>query len=117
MLDSRFSERDLVMRYHWGLGVGHIYAHDALPSAKVVFPTDQYEDTRLDDDDYVSDSQIEKPRPGEDQVRGSDACYELDNPELSLDDRHCELEGWEDASEHYSSGYDNMYINESDVSD
>ncbi|KAF8834540.1 hypothetical protein BDN67DRAFT_914775 [Paxillus ammoniavirescens] len=24
---NRFVDRDMVMRYHWGLGVGHIYAH------------------------------------------------------------------------------------------
>lgn len=24
----RFVDRDMVMRYHWGLGVGHIYSHD-----------------------------------------------------------------------------------------
>jgi hypothetical protein len=25
---SRFIDRDMVMRFHWGLAVGHIYAHD-----------------------------------------------------------------------------------------
>jgi hypothetical protein len=24
---DRFVDRDMVMRYHWGLGVGHIYSH------------------------------------------------------------------------------------------
>lgn len=24
---SRFVDRDMIMRYHWGLGVGHLYAH------------------------------------------------------------------------------------------
>lgn len=24
---SSFSERDLLMRYHWGLEIGHIHAH------------------------------------------------------------------------------------------
>jgi hypothetical protein len=23
----RFVDRDMVMRYHWGLGVGHVYSH------------------------------------------------------------------------------------------
>ncbi|KAF8237944.1 hypothetical protein L208DRAFT_1506424, partial [Tricholoma matsutake] len=25
----RFSDRDLLMRYHWGLGVGHFHAHQS----------------------------------------------------------------------------------------
>ena len=25
---SSFVDRDMVMRYHWGLGVGHTYAHE-----------------------------------------------------------------------------------------
>ena len=24
---SSFVDRDMVMRYHWGLGVGHVYSH------------------------------------------------------------------------------------------
>ena len=24
----RFADRDILMRYHWGLGVGHAYAHE-----------------------------------------------------------------------------------------
>jgi hypothetical protein len=23
----RFVDRDMVMRYHWGLGIGHVYSH------------------------------------------------------------------------------------------
>ena len=26
---SRFADRDMLMRYHWGLGVGHVYAHES----------------------------------------------------------------------------------------
>ena len=25
---SRFADRDMTMRYHWGLGIGHKYSHD-----------------------------------------------------------------------------------------
>jgi hypothetical protein len=34
MCDNRFADRDTVMRYHWGFGVGHTYAYrqcDPLP--------------------------------------------------------------------------------------
>ena len=27
-----FVDRDMVMRYHWGLGVGHVYSHSDAPS-------------------------------------------------------------------------------------
>ena len=28
----RFVDRDMVMRYHWGLGIGHVYAHVKRPT-------------------------------------------------------------------------------------
>jgi hypothetical protein len=27
----RFADRDMVMRYHWGLGIGHVYSHGRGP--------------------------------------------------------------------------------------
>lgn len=31
----RFADRDITMRYHWGLGIGHTYSHDQkMPSQK-----------------------------------------------------------------------------------
>ena len=27
MCNHRFADRDMLMRYHWGLAVGHIYSH------------------------------------------------------------------------------------------
>lgn len=30
---NSFVDRDMFMRYHWGLGVGHTYAHQPLKSA------------------------------------------------------------------------------------
>lgn len=26
-MGNSFSDRDILMRYHWGMGVGHIHAH------------------------------------------------------------------------------------------
>lgn len=28
---SRFVDRDMMMRYHWGLGIGHTYSHSTSP--------------------------------------------------------------------------------------
>ena len=27
-ISSRFVDRDMLMRYHWGLGIGHMYSHN-----------------------------------------------------------------------------------------
>ena len=35
----RFVDRDMVMRYHWGLGVGHVYTHNQRVEAGI--PRDQ----------------------------------------------------------------------------
>ncbi|RXW23302.1 hypothetical protein EST38_g2534 [Candolleomyces aberdarensis] len=29
---NRFVDRDMIMRYHWGLGVGHLYSHEDAPN-------------------------------------------------------------------------------------
>ncbi|KAI0317472.1 hypothetical protein OF83DRAFT_1083592, partial [Amylostereum chailletii] len=31
---NHFVERDLLMRHHWGLGVGHTYSHGCAPTAE-----------------------------------------------------------------------------------
>lgn len=36
MIANRFSDRDLVMRYHWGLAVGHVYTHQQKSSHRGV---------------------------------------------------------------------------------
>ncbi|KAF6752551.1 hypothetical protein DFP72DRAFT_1011401 [Ephemerocybe angulata] len=38
---NRFVDRDMLMRHHWGLGIGHIYSHKDAPSAVESMPTDQ----------------------------------------------------------------------------
>lgn len=45
----RFVDRDMVMRYHWGLGIGHVYAHVQSP----------IEDGESDSDQPVSEEQLE----------------------------------------------------------
>ncbi|KIK25266.1 hypothetical protein PISMIDRAFT_43715, partial [Pisolithus microcarpus 441] len=29
---NRFADRDMLLRYHWGLGVGHMYSHVHSPA-------------------------------------------------------------------------------------
>jgi hypothetical protein len=47
-----FVDRDILMCYHWGLGVGHVYAHQSSPKdAGVIWST-------LDDEFLVNDEPI-----------------------------------------------------------
>jgi len=31
---GRFADRDMIMRYHWGIGIGHMYAHGHISAAQ-----------------------------------------------------------------------------------
>jgi hypothetical protein len=37
--NTRFVDRDMLMRFHWGLGVGHVYSHEDAPaSLRITLP-------------------------------------------------------------------------------
>jgi hypothetical protein len=88
------------MRYHWGLGVGHLHAHQTLaaPCDKPEMP--QAEDTHPDqspdcitaDSEAPSKNHVDARPPPED---GDDSVCDSDCPEFGLDDR--QSEGWEDV--------------------
>lgn len=94
------------MRYHWGLGVGHLHAHQtsesAAPCNKPEMPqaegiqADQSPDCIPADSEVPSENlnpvDAQQPPPREDD--GDAGTYDSDCPELCLDDR--EAEGWED---------------------
>ena len=87
-----FSDRDLLMRYHWGLGIGHCYARNPFESSST---SDEPKDTENDQcADLESDS-------SSDTESASDVC-ESDNSELCLDDR--DAEGWDDVETSDSDG-------------
>jgi hypothetical protein len=93
------------MRYHWGLGVGHLHAHQPVPSPSRI-PDEPLSGTK--DDHYVDPELCKSPRdvsPGTDSA--SDIImYESDNPELGLDDH--ELEGWQDVETDSSNDLDDL---------
>jgi hypothetical protein len=82
------------MRYHWGLGVGHLHAHRpaSTPNSSCSGePSDIEDDQNADrEPDHVSEdaSNID--------CASSDTCNS-DKPEWELDNR--ELEGWEDETD------------------
>ena len=95
------------MRYHWGFGVGHFHAHQFSSNGM------SHQSRSVDIPDDTAPNQL----PGSNDVRSNvedDPCHELDDPEMTLEDR--EFEGWEDvesddlkgddASDDQSSGDD-----------
>ena len=95
----RFSDRDLMMCYHWGLGVGHQHAHQATS-------TFHHEVER---EDEILDSDLDEGLPdGEKKVQDGDThSYDSDHPEFDLEDR--EAEGWEDVESDNSDGENGSY--------
>ena len=88
------------MRYHWGLGIGHIHAHQhTIPL--VAIPRTNSPDIQLEDepDETLDVNDINIQIDLED---GNSDVYHSDNPELGLEDR--EMEGWEDVESDGSEG-------------
>lgn len=87
---DRFSAPDLMMRYHWGLGVGHYHAHQP---------------TSISHHNITSHSNLEPDSEGTsysnvDPLGDSNDDLEYisdsDDPELGLENRHLPDEGWQD---------------------
>jgi hypothetical protein len=88
----RFSDRDLLMRYHWGLGIGHFHAHQlASTSGCASDLAEDAQDIQVPDME-LQETSAESPAQASDQA--SDVGFESDNPELCLEDR--DSEGWDD---------------------
>ena len=91
----RFSAPDLMMRYHWGLGVGHSHVHQPVVSnitTPIVYEPGDSQDNQSSnlEPDGTSYSNV-------DAVGDDDLEYISDDPELGLEDRHLPDEGWEDT--------------------
>ena len=91
------------MRYHWGLGVGHLHAHQHTVTSAPISEKDaqdarspEYEPEETLDENDVN-AQVEAQD-------GDSEGYHSDNPELCLEDR--DLEGWEDVESEDSDGED-----------
>ena len=76
----RFSDRDLLMREHWGLGVGHLYARNANSTDAML-----HKAVTLEQDDEHQDPDVRDPISME--VDGpSNLDEELSDPDEDLDD-------------------------------
>jgi hypothetical protein len=83
-LNYRFSDRDLLMRYHWGLGVGHLHAHQS---------TSSYQSKGID----APHEPVPETLPVSRDTKTTDVNDddESDNSEIGLEDH--EFEGWDDV--------------------
>ena len=76
-----------MMRYHWGLGVGHLYAHR---------PTFTFRCEPESEDEMFVDLDPDEGSGRAKQVQDGDSDNDnSDHPEFALEDR--EAEGWEDV--------------------
>ena len=104
------------MRYHWGLGIGHIYTHQPTSTSSSKFQVLDNQATKFEDDQYVDLEVGENSTSvqGTDQDTADDT-HESENPEFGLDDHG--LEDWEDVetdSSSNSDGPDEQYDSEED---
>jgi len=91
--DCRFADRDMVMRYHWGLAIGHTYTHAAAADGSVVHVSTADSGTHEDDLALESDPasmpvDVPPPQNGENS--------DHDDPELSFENRE---DNWTDVEE------------------
>jgi hypothetical protein len=89
---TSFVDRDMLMRYHWGLGVGHTYSHSDAPTPLVAarlssFPSAQATLPSEIEASVHSDKQPAPSTNGVDETDQSDGETESDNSELHLSDQ------------------------------
>jgi hypothetical protein len=95
------------MRYHWGLGVGHLHAHHFTSTSSCI-PDNNDADTQGNGSADLEPSESELGPSHESahlNVEVDDTDHESDNSELRLDDR--DLEGWQDVESNASEDDDN----------
>jgi hypothetical protein len=84
----RFVDRDMVMRYHWGMGVGHVYSHGqaVVPNTSA---TTQIPNITTDANS-VNEAALEP------QIPNQDCESDGEDPELGFN--NCE-DDWTDSEE------------------
>ena len=104
IISTRFVDRDMVMRYHWGLAVGHDYAHtQKLSKAHEVEVSEEMDDSDAGDP-------LTAGRTPELDEGPCDAGLEYSLE--SRDDDHLELSGDEDGRERNIQYDDEFYTSE-----
>lgn len=93
---ARFVDRDMIMRFYWGLGVGHIYSHK---DTITVSPSEDEIMESEDEDETVETTGSIKPAEVQDIDEDE---YDEGHEEITRTAEEClglnarEDEGWED---------------------
>ncbi|KAF8151198.1 hypothetical protein BJ912DRAFT_869512 [Pholiota molesta] len=77
---NRFADRDMLMRYHWGLGVGHSYSHDCDHRSQQSYMPPEV------DEHGEEDQRVENERGEEEKQRGEDDQGKQDEQDEQGDD-------------------------------
>ncbi|KAF6747597.1 hypothetical protein DFP72DRAFT_972254 [Ephemerocybe angulata] len=106
---NRFVDRDMLMRYHWGLGVGHRYSHKDAPvkGTSEASSSADSDPSEIEEDVPVSDAQDPEPEDATDSDHASDGLDDLQGEELS------DSEGTENSSSDVP-GADTEVVDEED---
>jgi hypothetical protein len=106
------------MRYHWGLGVGHIHVHRPT-SASSCIPNQPMDVETSDNVPTDPEAVLPVPADGDPEVTtANNTCHEeFADPEMVLENR--DPEGWDDVESDTSEGggNDSDYDSEEDFGD
>ena len=101
-----FSAPDLMMHYHWSLGVSHYHAHQPTSSSHHNITSHSNLEPNSEGTSY---SNVDQLGNSKDKLE-----YISDDPELGLEDHHLPDEGWQDmdtdaeGDDHSGSDFDNI---------
>jgi len=100
---QRFVDRDMVMRYHWGLGVGHSYAHKQGPASR----QSGTEDIQPEGEDDESEMAIPQG------VTNNHRSANEEDDSSSLNSVDYDQDGWQDTDDSEEASGDDL--NDSEV--
>lgn len=103
------------MRYHWGLGIGHLHVHglsaDPIPLSECAVEETEEVPNAGSLEEGVGTAGV--AACGADENSGDDGCTS-DDPEFGVEDREREFDEWEDVNS-CSEDSDNVDSDEEDV--
>jgi hypothetical protein len=104
----RFVDRDMLMRYHWGLAVGHVYSHARWPN----IPANSITESSADEWDAMNEDVHESRVQDQDATSNTDSDWE--NPELGFENREDDCidsgEDPESEPERVDDGDDELFV-------
>ena len=101
-VSPRFVDRDMLICYHWGLGVGHTYLHNSLIDSQ--FRTSQ----RSQPPHHVTQDYVDENNEGESLADGMETELDLIEPEFEPEDSDSE-NGTQSESESILGDHVDMY--------